>query len=122
MSVSQGGTVEFILHPGTPGQFRVWLLLASASGTQPGLILQLIPPIVLRLHPDAVFFATLNAAVNFIHPELIGIIPANGRDTTSFTFPPGAYGLPPGTDLHFAYPLLNPLTAASNPVRIRLVQ
>lgn len=95
-------------------------MLASNSGSFPGIF---VPPfVVIPLVPDPLFFATVQAAFSFIMPELIGVTPQNGVTRTSITFPPGIYGIPLGSDVTFAYVLWNPLSLASNPVKVTLVR
>jgi hypothetical protein len=120
MSVATGGTVDFALHAGATRANKTWLLLGSASGTRPGIML---PPFWnLPLNPDAVFHAMLYGAVSGLMPELTGITRAGGVAGTALTFPPGMYLLPVGIDLAFAYAVVNPIQLTSNAVLVRLTQ
>src|SRR5690606_22372800 len=96
LSVTGGGTIRFALQPGgLAGSQRPFVLLASNSGTRPGLF---IPPIyTLPLNPDLLFVATVNAAFTGVMPELSGVTSVSGFATTAVTFPKGAYSLPQGS-------------------------
>jgi uncharacterized Ntn-hydrolase superfamily protein len=120
ISAAQGGRLAFAVQPGPPfGVNRIWVLLASNSGTSPGVT---IPPFYhLKLNPDPLFQVTVIGAFHQTIPELIGVTSGLGLSTSGITFPPGLYGLRPGTDLAFAYVLINPVSLTSNPVTIRIV-
>ncbi|MBI5853068.1 MAG: DUF1028 domain-containing protein [Planctomycetes bacterium] len=121
LSATSGGRVQFGIQP--QGFFtadRWWVLLGSMSGTTPGIR---IPPVVLLpLNADPFFEATAVAAFNGTMPSLLGRTSPTGFANTSLTFPPGAWSIPLGTNLSFAYTLFDPVTFASNPVTIRIVQ
>lgn len=121
ISVASGGTIQFAIQPGAAfGRGRPWVLLASMSGTQPGVR---IPPFyTLPLNPDPLFDATLFAAFWGVMPELIGVTSASGVDSTAVTFPPGLYTIPAGRDLSWAYALFDPVTLTSNAVDVRITQ
>ena len=95
------------------------MLLASDTGTSPGL---LIPPFFrLGLNPGPLFQATLYGAFSGQIPELVGRTSATAVASTSLSFPPGVYGLPVGTDIHFAYALLDSVVIlTSQPVAVRI--
>lgn len=118
---STGGRVEFALQPGPfAGANRLWVLLASASGTFPGILL---PPFYhLPLNPDPLFHVMLQAAVTGTMPELIGLTRPGGVAGTAITFPPGVYSFPIGLDLAFAYALIQPFSGTSNFVTVRIGQ
>jgi uncharacterized Ntn-hydrolase superfamily protein len=121
LSIQSGGTLDFSIQPGAAfGRNKPWVLLASLSGTSPGIF---FPPFYyLPLNPDALFNATLLAAFDGIMPELIGYTGAQGLDSTSVRFPPGLYGLPAGRDISWAYALFAPVTLTSNAVGVRIVR
>lgn len=121
LSAASGGRVEFAINAGPFfGANRTWVLLASSSGTRPGLTL---PPFYnLPLNYDPLFQATLLGAFFGIIPELAGRTSSTGAATTGLTFPRGIYDLPVGTDVAFAYALIDPVNFTSNAVSFRVVQ
>ena len=118
ISFRNGGTLDFVLRSPVP-EPRVFSLLASASGSTPGI--QLGPNVVLPLVPDLLLEATVNAWSLGLIPGLYGVAPALGRTTTSVSFPPGLWGLPPGLETTWAFALWNQLDTVSNPVTVRVV-
>ena len=119
ISASRGGTLGFVIDVRPYNNFpRPWVLLGSMSGTTPGLV---IPPgYRLPLNPDPFFDATVIAAFYHIEPGLSGLSPPTGVQATSLTFPPGMYTIPPGTDLSFAFAIVNPVMATSNAVTVHI--
>lgn len=121
ISASRGGRIDFSVQPGASfGATKAWVLLASMSGTSPGIFIW--PFYTLPLNPDPLFDATVLAAFNGVMPELIGVTSARGVASTSVTFPPGLYSIPAGRDISWAYALFNPVSLTSNPVTISVVQ
>ncbi|MBK8976159.1 MAG: DUF1028 domain-containing protein [Planctomycetes bacterium] len=121
LSAGTGGRVDFAIQPGAAfGAGKPFFLLASASGTNPGLF---IPPFYrLPLNPDPLFNATVVGAFRGVIPELAGMVPATGFTRTSLDFPAGIYGIPTGTDVAFAYVLgLPTISYTSNAVLVRIV-
>lgn len=118
ISFRNGGTLDFVLRSPVP-EPRVFSLLASASGSTPGIPLG--PNIILPLVPDLLLEATVNAWFGGLIPGLYGVAPALGRTTTSVNFPPGLWGLPPGLETTWAVALWTQLDAVSNPVTVRVV-
>ncbi len=120
ISATTGGTVDFSLQPGGfVGSNKFWVLLASASGTRPGIRL---PPFYnLPLNPDALFYVTLEAAFSGVMPELLGRTSLAGLAGTAIVFPPGMYALPIGLDVSFAYALINPTSLTSDALTFRIV-
>jgi hypothetical protein len=124
LSVAAGGTLQLAVQPGPVlGAGRPFALLASNSGTTPGLRLSTL--YTLPLNPDALFHVTLYGAFTGTIPELIGVTSARGTAATRITFPPGTYGLPADSGLSFAYVLFDPAIFradyASRAVTVRLV-
>ena len=83
-----GGRVPFTLNaPAHAGGF--FLLVASASGTEPGL------PLfggVLPLNEDDVLVATWKGATSGRMPESVGPLDREGHGTGAFVAPPGLLG------------------------------
>lgn len=114
-----GGSVRFDLHAGPANAGRTHLLLASVSGTHPGLLLPTGG--TLPLNPDAVFLASHQLANSSILVNTLARLDASGNGVALFVAPPG---LPVGLYLSFAYALIDgstPLDYASNPARVKVV-
>ncbi len=120
LRVTTGGNVDFVLNQGKANAQKNYLLLASASGTTPGITWA--PNLVFPLNPDAVFTAVVVGALNNSLPGFLGTLDAAGRKTVRLTMPPGAYLLPINTTLNFAYGVLNPVGSFSNAVPVGLVK
>ncbi|MHC4512263.1 MAG: DUF1028 domain-containing protein [Planctomycetota bacterium] len=120
LPVTTGGNIDFVLNQGKANGQQPYLLLASNSGTTPGI--QWAPNLVFPLNPDGVFHAVAIGALNSSLPGFLGTLDAAGRKTVRLPMPPGAYLLPIHTDLHFAYGLLSPVGNFSNAVPVRLVR
>lgn len=119
ISATTGGIVDFAVQPGFLfGANRIWVLLASISGTRPGI--NLPPYYNLPLNPDVMFQVTLQAAFSGIMPELVGRTSSAGLAATAVRFPPRMYALPIGTNVSFAYALINPVTLTSEAVTFRI--
>ena len=118
LSAATGGTIQFAYQPGFLGLNRTFILLGSNSGTRPGLF---IPPFTaIPLNQDALFNVMLFGAFSGAIPELVGTTDGRGVGNTALTFPPGLYGLPLGTDLHFACVNVGPVDFASTAWRVGL--
>lgn len=107
VSGAAGGTVRFDFIAGTPEAGRVYLLLASASGTSPGIS---SGGFVLPLNPDAVFDFTVAFANTPILTQTLGALSSLGRATSFLNLP--ALSVPGPVPLHFAGAVLDPLTLA----------
>ncbi len=120
LSAATGGRIAFAIQPTFPRFANSnFVLLASDTGTSPGL---LIPPFLrLGLNPGPLFQATLYGAFSGQLPELVGRTNATAVANTSLDFPPGVYGIPIGTDVHFAYALFDSVVyLTSQPVAVRI--
>lgn len=120
LRVTTGGNIDFVLNQGKANGQVPYLLLASNSGTSPGI--KWPPNLVFPLNPDVVFHAVWAAALNNTLPGFLGSLDSNGRQTARLTMPPGAYLLPINTTLHFAHGLLTPVGNFSNAVAVSLVR
>ena len=120
LRVTTGGNIDFVLNQGKANAQKPYLLLASNSGTTPGI--RWAPNLVFPLNPDAVFGAVVVGALNNSLPGFLGTLDAAGRKTIRLTMPPGAYLLPVNTNLHFAYGLVSPVGNFSRAVPVRLVK
>ncbi len=124
ISATAGGAIDFAVQPGSRyGASSPWILLASASGTSPGI--RLSQDVNLALNPDPLFDATVLAVQCGVMPELYGVMSPSGLDATRLSFPPGLYTIPVGTQLSFAFTVLDPqslgVLISSNAVTVRVV-
>jgi len=119
MSVTRGANLEFVINQGGSNANRPYILLASNSGTSPGITLS--PSITIPLNPDPVFWAVFYGAGTTL-PGFLGQVDTSGRRSVGLPLPAGLYGLPLNTDLHFATTMLTPIDNVSTAVGIRIVQ
>jgi hypothetical protein len=119
LDASAGGTVSFGLHGGAANAGRPYLLLASISGTSPGVPLGAV---TLPLNPDAFFFASLSLANTPLLSGTLGSLDGAGEASASFNAPPGLLSGIAGAYVSFAYGLYAPaLDYVSNPARVKIV-
>jgi hypothetical protein len=117
ISQSTGGTINYLLKAGSELAGRPYFLLASASGTEPGI--DLPGGGNLPLNNDFVFQFVLN---NYYYPMFTNFrstLDGQGHGTASLSM--NSFPLPPGTILHFAYTTLAPFDYQSNPVPVEVV-
>lgn len=119
MSVRTGANLEFVINQGATNANRLYILLASNSGTTPGF--KVSSTITIPLNPDPVFWAVFYGAGTSL-PGFLGNVDNSGRKSVGLAMPPGLFGLPLGTDLHFATTMLSPIDNVSAPVGIRIVK
>jgi hypothetical protein len=86
LSASQGGEAPFVLNLGSGAAGHPYILLASASGTQPGVVLG---GSTLPLNPDWVLQTTLVHAGSGFLPGSLGVLDATGRAQAALSAPPG---------------------------------
>lgn len=117
ISSTAGGTQVMRLSAGTTRANATYLVLASASGTTPGLN---FGSVNLPLNYDAFMDLSLVSANTFPYAMSLGTLDARGLATASITVP--ALPTPLNLQLHHAYALLNGPTvlAASNPIVLSL--
>jgi hypothetical protein len=119
LGAAAGGQADFVLQGGPSRAGRGYLLLASASGSAPGVTVA--PGVVLPLNPDPVLFWTLDLAVQGLLPGFLGLLDGQGRQRASLAVPPGVVSFLQGGTLTFAYALLDPVDFASNPVPVSIL-
>ena len=95
-----GETHELTIDCGLPRAGNLYLLLASSSGTRPGFASPL-GPAHIPLNPDPWLQLSLDLANSIVYPNSLGLLDGNGRATSAFALPPGAWGLA-GETLHHA--------------------
>ncbi len=110
------GTFDAVLRGGPSLAGRGHLLLASMSGTSPGVTLG--PGLLLPLQPDALTFVLLDASAT--NPLLSGVLDAQGRRTVSLSTPPGVLAAFQGGHLDFAWLTVLPVDFTSNPSTLLL--
>lgn len=108
-----GGTQTMRLSAGTSRAGATYLVLASATGTTPGLNFN---GVNVPLNYDAFMDLSLSNANTFPYAMSFGNLDARGLATATFTVPP--LPTPLSLRLHHAYALLNGSTvlAASRPI------
>jgi hypothetical protein len=115
LSLSKGGAQSFALDGGPGLAGRVYVVLGSLSGTQPGVAFS--PGLVLPLNPDLYFDFLLNHPASGFFPGALGLLDASGRASASFGIPAQSNPVFTGLQLHHAW--LAPLSFASEPVGLR---
>jgi hypothetical protein len=86
LSASRGGDVPFTLNLGAAHKGRTYLLMASASGTQPGTVFRGTP---LPLNPDKLMRKVFDAAGTALLPNGLGVLDNAGRAEARFRPAPG---------------------------------
>jgi len=120
VSASQGGLTVFVLQGGASRKDRAYLLLASASGSQPGI--RISSHVTIPVNPDPVFYTLLQAANSPIFPLALGVLDGTGRAPAGFFAPPGLLLPLQARSLTFAWATLAPIDFASNPVSVGVGQ
>ena len=109
----------------SPSAVRFYVVLASASGTLPGLLLD---GVLVSLNFDSLLTASLSSANGPIWQSTFGVLPPDGQITAALSLPAGT--LDPsleGLTLHHAAMTLTlalggvAVTGASNPVVLEFV-
>ena len=98
VAVTQDTQAALTLNvPAAAGQ--PYMILASASGTDPGIVLG---DLVLPLNPDEVLWRSVRNANNFRFRNTLGSLDAVGHAGATFTAPPGLLGNLVGRRLDWA--------------------
>jgi hypothetical protein len=120
ISESTGGTVQFTLDAGITNANRSYLILGSASGTEPGTPLP-GGMATLPLNWDVFTGLVINLINTPIFYDFMGMLDAAGMAAATFDtlgpLPSGSAGL----IFNFAYALNNPWNFVSNPVPIEII-
>ncbi len=114
ISASAGGTVDFLLDAGTANAGRDYVLLASASGTSPGLPLP--GGLTLPLNPDAFFHVVRHSTGSPEFTGFQGTLDPAGRASARLDL--GARPELLGSTLHFAFICVSPIDFVSNPTAV----
>ena len=113
-----GATAHFQLDATAANAGDIYVLVASLSGTEPGLPLG--PQLVLPLNPDAMLQASLDLANSSIFVNSLGLLDAAGRANTTFATPPSLLSSQLGRPLAFAFATL-PFDFVSAAVSLTIV-
>ncbi len=122
VSVGGGGAQTLALDAGLASAGLVYLVLGSATGTEPGF------PVGADVLPLAIDVYLLFTLANPNVPPLsgsLGMLDASGRASATFALPPGVGASLVGTELNHAAVVLDVLApavvAVTNPVPVQLV-
>jgi hypothetical protein len=98
LSASQGAAVPLVVNFGAAQAGRSYLMLASASGTQPGTVFNSVQ---VPLNEDGVFWASVGGAngPRFVHT--LGLLSASGRAQGTYVAPP--LSLVPSIGQHYDF-------------------
>jgi len=119
ISVRTGGVVNFNLNAGVDNANRDYFLLASASGTQPGLNLPLGE--TLPLNWDLVTELFMKLANGPMALNFSGTLDKDGKASAKLDTLGPIPGNPAGVTLNFAYLLYYPFDFVSNPVGVQIL-
>jgi len=120
ISEKAGGTNNLNLAAGASNANRKYIIVASASGSTPGLPLpggQAILPVNFDIFTSIVF-GLVNSTV---FSDFMGILDASGNMQAKFSLPPSTFHIS-GYIFSFAYALNAPWDFASNPIHIEIVK
>jgi hypothetical protein len=111
LSASHGGDVPFTLNLGASHVGRKYLLLASASGTQPGTVFR---GTALPLNPDKLMRKVFDAAGTALLPNGLGVLDGAGRAVARFRPAPDEMGAWIGHRADWSAVLLDPSGPATS--------
>jgi len=119
VSVAQGGTCTFLINGGVFAEGSGFVLLASASGTTPGVP---YAGVTIPLVGDDLFLWSFANPYNGFLQGSPGNLGQWGVSHVTWTVPPETYTALAGTFLHFAFFRSDASgTHVSNPVLVKLV-
>lgn len=116
-SATTGRTVEFDLVAGAEHAGRVYVLLGSMSGTEPGTPLP--GGALLPLNWDSLTLFMVPALNSPLFTDFVGTLDAHGNAAAQLNAPPVTSLA--GMTMHYAYALVSPFDFVSNPVPIEIV-
>ena len=123
VSIVNGGQQSMTLSAGSSKAGKVYLMLGSSLGTQPGFTLT---GVQVPLNPDSYFFALASAPNNIPVLSSLGVLDSAGTGTSTFFLPALGPGLAvlAGLKLDHAYILIDGTTVvmASNAVPVTLTK
>jgi subtilisin family serine protease len=100
LSISTGGRVDFRIEAGTQNAGRFYMLLGSASGMEPGLLLE--GQFLLPLVPDGYLLSSLAVDGSLPLTLNFGLLDASGRGLARFELPPAVNPALVGKRAHHA--------------------
>lgn len=118
LSAAAGGPVDFVLRSSPALSGRWYVLLASASGSAPGLYLS--PGATLPLNPDPVFSLFLDLQGSPLLKGSPGLLDPAGSAAATFRAPAGALSFLVNRNLTFAWATLVPFDFASGPAVVSI--
>ncbi|QDU67861.1 hypothetical protein [Engelhardtia mirabilis] len=105
LSLAGGGKQALDLDAGSDRAASIYLVLGSATGTTPGLVLD---GVTVPLALDAYTLLMANGGSPGIHATTIGVLDPCGRGSASVTVPAGTDGSLSGLVLHHAFITIQP--------------
>jgi len=119
VSAATGGVVPFTLNLGAAQAGQPYVLLGSASGTQPGTVFS---GLHVPLNFDRLFHLTLVGAGAPLLAGFQGTLDAEGRAEAAFVPPPGLLGPFAGGHFDFAVVVAGPTATVAGPVGLEVTQ
>jgi hypothetical protein len=119
ISASAGGTITLSLSAGPEETSRVYVVLGSISGTDPGFELPGGP--ILPINWDRFTEFVIDNLDSPLFVDFMGSLGVDGRATAQLVVPPDLLVGMENVDFYFAYPLLNPSDFASTSIRIDVI-
>ncbi len=117
LSTAAGGTLRLCLSGGPANAGRFYSLLATASGTVPGIVFSGVP---IPINPDPITLACLSNPDSALFLDFHEPLNAFGNGSASLNLAPGLATVLVGMPLSLAYILLNPLDLVSEVTTIDL--
>ncbi|MCY2955954.1 MAG: DUF1028 domain-containing protein [Planctomycetota bacterium] len=118
LDVTAGDGFDAVLNGGQQHAGELAILLASASGSTPGLLLS--GGLLLPLNPDLLTLLMVDWAASGTAPNLYGNLDAQGRRRSALQVPAGALRFLRGGRLYLAWATLDPINFTSNPAVLEL--
>lgn len=120
VSLGAGGSVTFNLDGGLGSAGKVYFLLASATGTSPGIP---VDGLTLDLALDAFVTYTLTKPNQAPYANTLGAFDPFGMASASVNVPAGSFPTLAGASIHHAYLVLGggAVDLTSNPVTLNLL-
>jgi len=118
LSASAGGAIPLTVNAGSAQAGVRYLLLGSASGTQPGTPFQ---GLTVPLNFDRLFNLTLVGVKPPLFSGFRGLLDADGRAVARFEPPPGLLASFAGIRLGWAALLLGPTPGVLGPVELEVI-
>ena len=118
LSARLGGTVNLYLDAGVANKNRLYLVVGSFRGSEPGLSL---PSIHLPVTFDDLFVAMYFLTNSFLFQQTLGYLDAQGKAHAWVKIPPGALQGFENAQIAFGYALIDRLDMAGNPAVVTIL-